>query len=431
MTDRSLVDLAAARGLAATVVRSETEKVQVSFEFNRLKGLEATEELSTVLQVIKDGKLGIAGSTRVDGFAELVDAAAATADYGAPVTYQLPPPGPAVQPQAPDPRLIAMSETEMIGYGEQATAFLRRLHPDIQSMVIMERSLTSKELTNTAGLAAGWRRSRFDMYLGAELVRGKDFLAIGEGFATTSAEFDLAAILQGLADDFAAAERIVPVEQGSYPVLFRPAATEQLIAPLVACLDGGAIVRGVSPLAGRLGEGLLAPVFTLIEDGTLAGGYGSRMYDDQGVACRRTALIDAGVVNEYLLDLDSAARLGRAPIGTGGMTRPRPNNVILQPGTASWRDLIRDMRRGIVIAQTMGAWAGNPYSGQVSGNIWLGYLVENGEVVGRIKDCMFSLNIFNHLRNHLRALSREVKPLGGEVLPWALVDEVSIATRGT
>ena len=48
------------------------------------------------------------------------------------------------------------------------------------------------------------------------------------------------------------------------------------------------------------------------------------------------------------------------------------------------------MKKGIVIDHTMGAWAGNPYTGTVTGNIALGYLVEDGEKVGRVKDCMFS-----------------------------------------
>jgi len=88
------------------------------------------------------------------------------------------------------------------------------------------------------------------------------------------------------------------------------------------------------------------------------------------------------------------------------------------------------MKRGIVIENTMGAWAGNPYSGQVSGNIAMGFLVEDGKLAGRVKDCMFSVNVFTHLRDHLVALSRETKNVG-PTLPYALVDNVSIAAKRT
>jgi PmbA protein len=431
MIDRRLLEVAAARGMAATAVQTEARTSQVSFEFNRLKGLEDTEELSTVLQVIRDGKLGLAGSTRPDGMTDLVDAAAEVAEFGAPVTYELPAPAPAARLAAHDPRLAALTVDEMIGYGERITSFLRRLHPDLQVMVIMEREAQHRAISNTAGLQAAWDRTTFEMYVGAEMIRGKDFLAISDGIATTTADFDLAALLQGLAEDFTAAQQVVSLEQGNYPVLFRPAAFSELISPLLACLDGGAVVRGVSPLGGRLGEAILAPSLTVVEDGILDGGYGSRMYDDQGVACRRTPLIEAGVLREFLLDLDSAARLGRRPIGTGGMTRPRPNNILVLPGDTSWRAMVAGIRRGIMIAQSIGAWAGNPYSGQVSGSIGLGYLIEDGQIQGRIKDCMFNLNVFTHLRTHLQALSSETKVLGGQVLPWALIDGVSLATRGS
>jgi len=87
------------------------------------------------------------------------------------------------------------------------------------------------------------------------------------------------------------------------------------------------------------------------------------------------------------------------------------------------------MKQGIVIDHTMGAWAGNPYTGTVTGNIALGYLVKDGEKVGRVKDCMFSLNVFTHLKSNLLALSRDVKDLGGLLLPYCLIGGVSIATR--
>jgi predicted Zn-dependent protease len=87
------------------------------------------------------------------------------------------------------------------------------------------------------------------------------------------------------------------------------------------------------------------------------------------------------------------------------------------------------MKRGIIIDQTMGAWAGNPYAGTVTGNIALGYLVEDGKKVGRVKDCMFSLNVFSHLKSNLLALSKETKNLGSLILPYCLVGGVSISGR--
>ena len=189
-------------------------------------------------------------------------------------------------------------------------------------------------------------------------------------------------------------------------------------------------MRGISPFAGRIGEEIFAPSFSLIEDGTLDGAVGSRPCDDQGVPCRRTPLIEQGVLKEYLLDLESAQRLGRKPIGTGNPGGARPNNLIVPAGDISVNDLLADMKRGIIIDQTMGAWAGNPYTGTVTGNVALGYLVEDGKKVGRVKDCMFSLNVFTHLKSNLLALSKETKNMGTSILPYFLIGGVSVSTRG-
>ena len=90
--------------------------------------------------------------------------------------------------------------------------------------------------------------------------------------------------------------------------------------------------------------------------------------------------------------------------------------------------MVSGMEKGIIIKETMGAWAGNPYSGQVTGNISLGFLVENGKPVGRIKDCMFSVNIFRDLQHNLLGLSQETQSKG-YILPYALLSDVSISTK--
>ena len=139
-------------------------------------------------------------------------------------------------------------------------------------------------------------------------------------------------------------------------------------------------------------------------------------------------MIDKGTLNGYLLDLETAHALNMTPTGTG-YTIISPNNLLVLPGNSSKNEIIRNMKEGLIIHATMGTWSGNPYSGQVTGNIALGFLVRDGEPVGRVKDCMFSLNVFSHLLENLESLTSETKCLGNEILPYALVNDVSIATK--
>ena len=64
-----------------------------------------------------------------------------------------------------------------------------------------------------------------------------------------------------------------------------------------------------------------------------------------------------------------------------------------------FEDMIKDMKRGILVDQVLGGGQSNVLAGEFSVNIDLGYLVENGEIIGRVKDCMIAGNVFDVFNN--------------------------------
>lgn len=426
---RRLLDDAISRGCEATLITSETKNSSVSFNFNRLKTIENTESLNMNLQVIKQGKLGVANSTRVGGKDELLENALDVAEYGSKVSYGFPAPLPHADPEVFHEDVQDLNVDQMISLGDELAGSIKSLDPSINGSVGIQKSVMQKGISNTHGLDAHLKKTAFVISAGFEFVEGQNMLSSWDWDVSTAMEYDLAKIKAKLKEDFDIGRNNVSVEPGVYSVAFTPMGFADLIAPIMTCLDGRTVMRGISPLKDMLGEQIFAPSFSLIEDGTLNGGLGTQLYDNQGVVCRRTPLIENGVLREYLLDLESAHRLGRQPIGTGSPAGARPNNLLVSPGDTHWEDLLKGMKRGIVIDQTMGAWAGNPYTGTVTGNIALGYLVVDGKKIGRVKDCMFSLNVFTHLKSNLLAMSKETKNLGQVILPYCLIEGVSIAGR--
>jgi len=417
------------RKAEATLIVYESKETSVTFDANRLKSIENTEAYGQDLQVIRDGKLGSAGSTQVGGEKELVDNAFSVAEFGSLVGYTFPGPETYAQPKVFDQRVSDVTVDEMIAIGEELVDFVKSLDSSINGAAQVQKGVSQVSVKNTKGVDVNSKKTVFAVTCGYQFVEGKNLLSSWDWQIMTSLQYDLESMKAKLKEDFEVGRKNVSIEPGLYDVLFTPAAFSDIVNPIMACIDGRAVMRGISPFAGRLGEEIFAPSFSLIEDGTLCGAVGSGPCDEQGVPCRRTPLIDEGVLSEYLLDLESAHRLGRKPIGTGTRTGARPNNVIVPGGNASFDDLMAGMKRGIIIDQTMGAWAGNPYTGTVTGNIALGYLVEDGKKVGRIKDCMFSLNVFSHLKSNLLALTKETKSLGGLILPYCLIGGVSISGR--
>jgi PmbA protein len=77
----------------------------------------------------------------------------------------------------------------------------------------------------------------------------------------------------------------------------------------------------------------------------------------------------------------------------------------------------------------MGAEQGNILNGDFSGNVLLGYKVEKGEVVGRVKDTMVSGNVFTILKK-IGALGREAKWVGGILqTPHLYCHNISVAAK--
>jgi TldD protein len=92
-------------------------------------------------------------------------------------------------------------------------------------------------------------------------------------------------------------------------------------------------------------------------DATVPGGLGSFGWDDEGVAARRTPLVEAGVLRSALSDRESAATVGLPQSGgcarADGFARQpivRMTNVNLEPGDAgSLEDLIADTDAGVYL----------------------------------------------------------------------------------
>jgi TldD protein len=100
----------------------------------------------------------------------------------------------------------------------------------------------------------------------------------------------------------------------------------------------------------------------VVADPTTPGGLGTFGWDDEGVAARREAIVEAGVLTGFLASRESAARLGS---GSGGSMRAdgwsrmplvRMTNLHLEPGEGSLDDLLADVDDGILMA-TNRSWS--------------------------------------------------------------------------
>ena len=120
---------------------------------------------------------------------------------------------------------------------------------------------------------------------------------------------------------------------------------------------------------------------------------------------------------KFLYDLQTAALAHTQSTGNGGRSRsgsptPSPSAFIIAPGKTSFDEMVNDINEGPIIEQLMGVAKGNILGGDFSGNVLLGYKVESGKIVGRVKDTMVSGNIYQILKQ-ITAIGSETKWVGG------------------
>jgi len=113
----------------------------------------------------------------------------------------------------------------------------------------------------------------------------------------------------------------------------------------------------------------------------------------------------------------------------GGLPSPAPSAFTIAPGNTTLEEMIGDMKEGLVIEQLMGASQSNVLGGDFSGNVLLGYKVEVGKIVGRVKNTMVSGNIYQVLKD-ITALGNEPRWVGSSLqTPAIYCPRLSVASK--
>lgn len=206
------------------------------------------------------------------------------------------------------------------------------------------------------------------------------------------------------------------------PVVFERDQAAMLLGFLAGCVDGGNIYRQQSYLAGKLGEKIGADALTVIDDGLLPNGPGSKPFDGEGVPARRTVVVEKGVLKSYLLDTYSARKLEMNSTGNGSGA----NNLYIRPGPSTPEEIIASVKRGLLLTDTM-AFGLESTTGNISKGAF-GLLIENGEVTRPVAEITISSTLAEVLKN-ITMIGNDLRHDGSIVSPTLLVSEVSIGGK--
>jgi len=337
----------------------------------------------------------------------------------------------------------------------QAWPSLDMLDPEEPAAeVLIERARAAEEaalavtgVTNSEGAEAGWGRSSVALaasngfagaYSGSS--HGVSASVIGGSGTGMERDYDFSSAIYAadLRDPAevgkSAGERAVKrlgakkMPTCRCPVVFDPRVARGFISHLLGAISGPAIARGTSFLKDRLGERIFPEAIAIIDDPHRRRGLRSKPFDAEGIANRRRAIIDKGVLTTWLLDLRSARQLGlettgHAARGTASPPSPSATNVWIEPGALSPQALIADIESGFYVTEMMGMGV-NGVTGDYSRGA-AGFWIDKGEIAFPVSEMTVAGNLKDIFARLQAANDLEFK--AGADSPTLRVDDLTVA----
>ena len=402
--EEKILDLALKDSDSAEVIYEEGESRSISFENNKLKSVYTKSIRGIGLRVIKDGKIGFSSTTDFRNPQQLVINALESANFGQEAKFEFQTKSQLKETKLFDENVVNYPIDKGIQLGNDAIEKILSVNPDYECGVSIGKGVGKSRLLNSKGLDTSTRSTSFGTSMDILFVKEKGLLWVGEGESSARVDDDLDKLTTKMLYDLKLAEKEVDISTAAYPVVFTSKAIGNLLSTFESGCNGKLVQKGVSPLTGKLGDKIIDERISIYDDPTIDYADGSYDCDDEGVPAQRTPMFEAGVLKNYIFDLQTAGIMNTKSTGNGTRSfssQPSPgnSNVIVEPGDMKFEDMIKDMKRGILVDQVLGGGQSNVLAGEFSVNIDLGYLVENGEIVGRVKDCMVAGNVFDVFNN--------------------------------
>jgi PmbA protein len=186
------------------------------------------------------------------------------------------------------------------------------------------------------------------------------------------------------------------------PVVFDPRVAGSLVSHLASAANGAAVARKTSFLREKMGQKLFADGVSIIDDPLRRRGLRSHPFDGEGVACRKLALVEDGVLRSWLLDCATARELGLATTGhasrgVSSVPSPAATNLHLAAGRISPDDLIADIKDGFYVTDLIGMGV-NLVTGDYSRGA-SGFWIENGRRSYPVSEVTIAGHLFDVFRS--------------------------------
>lgn len=422
----------------AEVYSVEYSDSAVSFQNAKLHEIESSYQSGMSIRIIKDGKQGFAYTRNLINRQELLDNALISlkggveANFDFPLTAELP------RVDSYDATLTDLDSTRMVEEGDRVYEILKT-KTETEILLTDIKHVEIVRMLNTAGTDITGESSFYGIYAVAvfpgsgsgvyRFFQSKKFEAMPDDY------------INEIADIFNLTKKNVEPAGGRMKVLFMPNSFITFNWRVSSGTNSRSLYEKTTPIADKIGEKIFSDKITIYDDPLDSEHPGAQAFDDEGVAVKPLTLVEDGVFKNFYYDLNYAAKLNAKTTGHGFRSsqwggdvislKPTPSlkHLRMKPGNKSFADLVKSIEKGVIVEGAMGAHSGNIPNGDYSIGVSPGLYVENGEIVGRVKDAMVAGNIYETLNNVIDVGDTLFPAFGGSWMPPVLCDNVSVATK--
>ncbi|MBI4725672.1 TldD/PmbA family protein [candidate division TA06 bacterium] len=433
-----ILDLAKKKAEAAEVILVEGKESPVEFRSGKLHSVEHKEIKGAGLRVVRHGRIGFSSTTDFDKLPALVDHAAAGAAFGQQAVFNFPAGCKPAGVKTVDPQLEKFTPAQAVAEGQKALGILAQKAPALKCDIGLNKKFYHVSLANSRGFCGEYDKTSFSYGLSGVTIINGSLTFIEQERRRGKLDLATSEMTAKMVRMYQDAKKTAKLAAGKMPVLFTPEAMSLLWMSIALGVNGKAEQKKTTPLLGRLGEKMLDPRITVSDDPLLPYGLASAPFDDEGVCGAKLDLFHQGGFKNFIYDLQTAGILGKRSTGHGrrsfgAQPSPQVSNLVIAGGKTKLAQMIRNMDSGLIVYDLLGAGQSNIMAGDFSVNIGLGYKVEQGKIVGRVKDAMIAGNVYDLLKNKVLEISSETEAMGSYGIstntPAMLFDGMNVAAK--
>jgi PmbA protein len=423
---------------SAELFKIKNQTVPVSFEVNRLKSIDISETEGQALRVINNGGIGFSSSTGGYNLDLMIDKSIATSEFGQKASFDFPKEVKLEEKEKVniyDAQVVEKSIEAMISTGEDIIKEIKKANRELRCDVNILKNHLEVKYLNSKGGNYSYHKTIMAYSAMVQKTEEEDMLILYSSLESGRDNLNPGKLCAELIEKLEWGEKIISIESGKMPVIFTPDAVLVLILPLIMGLNGNMVLKKISPLSNKKGQKIWSDSFSLDSDGTINFALGSAPFDDEGIKMKRVPLVEKGEIKNFYYDLQTAGLVGAESTGNGlrgsihSVPVPEVSNLIMKEGKVPFLEMVKDIKQGIIVDQVLGLGQGNIISGAFSNNVQLGFKIENGKIVGRVKDVMIAGNALEEL-NNIVALGNETKWVSGKhKFPHIYLKSLSVSTK--